>query len=377
MLPTLALALALIAQSPAGTPPPQIDPPPVDEAALAQRLLEMTKPQPGERAVVLYDPAYYPGITAKLRAALQERGVNSYAFVEETTEMLDGYVRDEQAQRRREDEVVATLLPVFRASQIFYWMPLRNYAGDMRWERLVKDSNVRSVHFHWLLFFPGSRTPEEIVTSSRDIERRALEVDLPDHARRQERLAAALRGQRVRVTTAAGTDVQFDVARDEWIHFGNGDASRAAAARGRSVRDRQQELPVGMFVFTPDARTVDGIIHAPSIIQSGEVVKDARIRLRRGSIAELSGTGADWIRERAGVIGPEGDKIGAVSINTNPVATPSGIIITMGSNWEEAEPKRMNKPKRIRRMSIPLRDATLTAGGRTIVRDGRILWDEF
>ena len=256
-------------------------------------------------------------------------------------------------------------------------MPLRDYAGDMRWERLVAESAVRSVHFHWLLWFPGERTPEEILTSSRDIERRALRVDLVDHARRQERLAAALRGQKIRITTPGGTDLTMDVARDEWFHFGNGDASRERAARARSVRDRQMELPVGMFVFTPDADTVEGTILAPAILQAGDVVKDTLLRMRRGRLVDMSGTGTDWIRERIGIIGPDGDKFGHISLNTNPEALPDGVGIGLGSNWEEAEPRRRNRPTRIRRMNVRLRDATLTAGGRTIVKDGRILWDGF
>lgn len=371
---TLTLACALVSVSAAQ--PPALDPPPVDEAALVERLVDMAKPQPGERAVLLYDPTYYPGIATRLRDLLSARGVNTYALVEETPAMIEAYAGDEVAQRKREQEVVDTLRPVFAAADIFYWMPLREYAGDMRWERLVAETRVRSVHFHWLLWFPGERTPEEILTSSREIERKALEVDLADHARRQRRLAEALRGRELRVTTPAGTDLVFDVAPDEWIHFGDGDASRERAVQARSVRDREMELPVGMFLFTPDAETMEGTLVAPAIVQAGEAVKDVRLRIRRGRIAEMSGTGADWIRERIGVIGPDGDKLGCVSLGTNPAGAPEGVGIAFGSNWEEAEPRRQNQPKRIRRMNVRLRDATLTAGDRTIVRDGRILWEE-
>lgn len=375
-MPRHALAALVVAPLFCAQVPPEPEPPPVDEAALVRRLVDMAKPQAGEQAILLYDPTYYPGITTALRDALSERGVHSYALVEETAAMLASYVGDEEQQPKREQQVVETLLPLFQAADIFYWMPVRRYAGDARWERLVADSRVRSVHFHWLLDFPGERTPEEILASSRDIERRALQVDLVDHARRQLRLAAALKGQRIRIRTPAGTDLAMDVAPDEWFHLGDGNASRERAAEARSVRDRQQELPVGMFVFVPDADTVEGTLVAPAVMQAGTAVKDARVRLERGRIADLSGTGADWIRERAALIGPDGDKFDSLALNTNPLGAPNGLVIALGSNWEEAEPRRRNRPTRIRRISVRLADATLTAGARTIVQDGRILWDQ-
>jgi hypothetical protein len=290
--------------------------------------------------------------------------------------MIASHAENEPEQKSREEDAVATLGPVFEASDIFYWLPVREYAGDMRWERLVAQSRVRSVHFHWMLPFPGTRTPETILANSRELERAALAVDLADHARRQRRLAAALVGRKLRITTPGGTDLVMDVARDEWFHFGDGDASRARAATARSVRDREMELPVGMLVFVPDARSVAGTLLAPAVFQAGDAVKDARLRLRAGRVAEMSGFGSDWIRERIGVIGPDGDKFAAVFLNTNPEREPDGIGIEIGSNWEVAEPRRLNRPKRIRRMSVRLRDATLTVDGRALVRDGRILWHE-
>ncbi len=46
----LHLLIALTAATLAQDPAPRIDPPPVNEAALAARLLDMTKPSRGERS---------------------------------------------------------------------------------------------------------------------------------------------------------------------------------------------------------------------------------------------------------------------------------------------------------------------------------------
>lgn len=57
----LALGFTLGGVITARSPTDTIDPPPVNETALAARLFEMTRPEPGERALIVYDPTYYPG----------------------------------------------------------------------------------------------------------------------------------------------------------------------------------------------------------------------------------------------------------------------------------------------------------------------------
>jgi hypothetical protein len=49
-----------------------------------------------------------------------------------------------------------------------------------------------------------------------------------------------------------------------------------------------------------------------------------------------------------------------------------GMTIEIGSNWENGG---RNRAKGASRLSIRLPDATLTAGGRTLVENGAILWD--
>ena len=374
-LAVLMVTLIVAAPQPGGTPASApVDPPPVDEAALATRLFEMTRPTAGERAIIVHDPTYYPGITRRLREALHARGVQTYLLVEDSPEMIDTYLNSSADGERRENDIVQALRPLFKAADIFYWMPTRGYGDDLRWERLVADSRVRSVHFHWLLRFPGERSAAEIVENSRATERRSLDVDLADHARRQRMLADVIRGTSLRITTPGGTDLTVRVPKDQWFHFGDGDASKARAATARSIRDRQIELPVGMFVMVPDAGRVQGTIAAAAIYQAGDQVAGAVFRLNSGRVVDFRATtGEDWIRGRMRDVGPDGDLIGSILTNTNPLIPGNGLVIDIGSNWENGG---RNRAKGMRRMTIRLTDATVTADGRAVMRDGRILWEE-
>lgn len=355
---------AVAAQSP-------VDPPPVNEQALAERLFAMVAPMAGERAIIVHDPTYYPGVTSRLRDSLHRAGVHTYLLVEDSPEMIARYLGDRDAARRREADVIAALRPLFRAADIFYWMPTRGYADDLRWERLVAESRVRSVHFHWMLRFPGTRTPADIESQSRTAERRSLGVDLVEHARFQRQLVEALRGQAVRITTPGGTDLTIDVRPDQWFHTGDGDMSRGRAAHARSIRDRQQELPVGMFNFVPESKRVTGVIVAPAIYQAGDRVRDARITLRSGRVTLVEATeGEAWIRQRMRDVGPDGDLIGTVFINTHPLNDHEGVVIDIGSNWENGG---RNRAEGMRRMTIRLPDATVSTPHGPIMRDGVLL----
>ena len=366
----LAITALLRAPAAAQAVADPIDPPPVNEEALAKRLFEMVSPAPGERAVIVHDPTYYPGITRRLRESLHGHGIHTYLIVEDSPAMMAKYLGDPVASKQREQDVISSLLPLFRSADIFYWMPTRGYASDLRWERLVEKSRVRSVHFHWLLRFPGSRTPEEIETASRTVERRSLGIDLAAHARAQRDLAAALRGQRIRITTPAGTDLVVDVSSDQWFHLGDGDMSRARARAARSVRDRQMELPVGMFNFIPDAKRVSGVLVAPAISQAETQVRDLRLELRRGRVVGAAAAeGESWIRQRMRDVGPDGDLIGTVSINTHPLTDHAGVLIDIGANWENGG---KNRAEGMRRMTITLSDATITTAAGTLMRDGRL-----
>lgn len=364
---------ALVASSALQPSATVIDPPAIDEAALVTRLVSMTQPTRGERAIIVFDPTYYPGITNGLRDELNRRGVDTYVLVEDSQEMIRSYIEDDAAHDRREAEVIETLRPLFTRADIFYWMPARGYVDDLRWEQLVEQSRVRSVHFHWFLPYPGERSNDRIVEDTPAQVRRCLKVDFAAHARRQELLAAALRGRALRITTPAGTDIRVDVPNDQWFHRGDGDASKARAAQARSIRDRQMELPVGLFNFLPDADSFTGTLLAPEVPRAGNDVRDVRMTFRKGRVDGLSaGNGADRVRETFREIGPDGDLVATVWLNTNPHNPRPGITIEIGSNWENGG---RNRAKGASRLSIRLADATLTADGRALVENGAILWD--
>ena len=186
-------------------------------------------------------------------------------------------------------------------------------------------------------------------------------------------MAAAMRGRTLRITTPAGTDLIVGVPDDQWFHLGNGDASRDRAARARSIRDREIELPVGMFNFVPHAPRVEGVLVADTILRAGPDVRGARLVLRRGRVVQAEAReGLESIHRAFRRIGPDGEKVATVWLDTHPLTERYGLRVELGSNWENGG---RNRATGARRLAIALPDATVTADGVAILKDGRILWE--
>ena len=346
--------------------------PPLDEERFVARLVEMPKPKAGERAILVYDPGYYPGITMRLRDELHKRGVQTYLLVEDSAEMIRMDDSEAEPPLPRERDVVAALTPLFQSVQIFYWMPERAYVGDLRWERVLGASKARGVHFHWMLPFPGGRTAEQVAKETATKTQQCLDVDLVAHAKLQQRLAKAIRGQTLHITTEGGTDLRVRVPRDQWIHFGDGDISAEKAAVARSIRDRSIELPVGMFAFIPDPAGFQGTVASKDVQRAGPNVNQGRFTFDRGRISKIEPDGIQTaVRAEAKRIGPDGDKVSVLWLNTNPFIQ-TGVQFDVGSNWENGA---TNRATRMRRMALRLPDASVWAGDRLVMRAGVWLWD--
>lgn len=226
----------------------------MDEAALSTRLADMTRPGRGERAIILYDPTYYPGITTRLREELHRRGVFTYVLVEETPAIIESYADDETRHARQELDAIEALTPLFARADIFYWMPTRGYVDDLRWERLVE---------------------------------RMLVTD--------------------------------------------------------------------------------------TIPRAGADVRGARLVLRRGRVVGAEAReGLESIHRAFRRVGPDGEKVATVWLNTHPLTERYGLRVELGSNWENGG---RNRTTGARRLAIALPVATVTADGVAILKDGRILWE--
>ncbi len=175
------------------------------------------------------------------------------------------------------------------------------------------------------------------------------------------------------------------VPADAWFHKNDGDMSPARAASARGVRDREMEFPSGALRFFPDPDSVEGRLvvrrvptpegPAEGVTLDFEGGRARRVSAAKGEAAFLK----EWRQ-----IGGDIDRVGEVVLGTNPLLVarvPSGdlpyfgygagaVRISMGDNWESGGSIRTTAGKN---WWLLLGDASLQAGGRTLILEGRLI----
>jgi hypothetical protein len=379
----LACALALSTQAPdAGSKTL----PPIDFGRWARFIVrDFFAVQPYEKVVLMADPSYYPELLDAIRAELLEAKA-----VELGTILFDG--RDVAARRtavrpRASDpeykrQSTEAMRRLYEQADVFMWLPYRYGVGSERgdWrplEHLLEGTNVRGLHFHWVQGL-GVLTQGEVDELSR-LYAEALDIDYAALSAHQDRMIRQLRGQRLRITTPIGTDLQLRITEQSWIHRNDGRMDRERAAQALSVRDRQMELPAGALRFIPDVDFAEGQLVVPRW-GGGEGVT---FELREGRVLAVTArTGEDRVLKAwAGETGDK-DRVAELVIGMNPRLPSLGpggrppyygygagvLRVALGDNWESGGRNRSSLEA-----WFYITDATIVAGETTVVKDGRIV----
>jgi hypothetical protein len=179
-------------------------------------------------------------------------------------------------------------------------------------------------------------------------QRAVIETDYQSLAAVQQKFAAALRTGEVHVTSPSGTDLRFRTA-DRPVSFGDGDASRARAARGVVLIDKEIEIPSGAIRVAPLEESVEGVIAFPPSQWDGRAVDGLKLRFARGRVVEVTAaSGREAVEAEMKNAGDAGRAFREFALGFNPLlAVPergpwipyygygSGVVrLSLGDNSE-------------------------------------------
>lgn len=350
----------------------------LDHAALADRIVQQMRLQPGEKVLLMAHPGEFEPLIPLLRqAVVRAGGVDLGCW-----QVFGAASSGAEASR-------SALIPLLRNVDLAVMLPGAapsdpEYAAM---QEVLREGRGRTIHFHWSLGgapsaypVPGHAVPSQDVIDS-TYQRAVLQSDCKAIGEVQRRFAAAMRAGEVRVTTPAGTDLRFRIG-DRPVTFQDGDASAAHAREARVLIDREVEIPCGAVRVAPLEETVEGTIAFPPGLWNGREVEGLVFRFAKGRIVEVrADSGQDAAEAELKEGGDAARSFRELALGFNPeLAVPesapwipyygygAGVVrLSLGDN-SELGGKVTGGYVRWNLFT----DATVIAGGQVWVRDGKL-----
>ena len=265
-----------------------------DYPAIADRLTQQLRLQPGEKVLIVAMPGLFEDLVPHLRHAVMKAGGVDLGVIDVLREPVPAgfdlalLQRSAAASRTAykamlRDVDVAIMMPgAVPAHPVYAAMQDR-----------LRDGKGRTVHFHWLengspYPLPGQPLPLRHVIDA-TYQRALLGTDYEALGAMTRRAETAMRGGVVRVTTPLGTNLQFRIGTRP-VNRQDGDASAARTNTGVILIDRELELPAGVVRVAPLSDTVEGTIAFPPSQWDGQAVEGLKVRFERGQAVNVTAT---------------------------------------------------------------------------------------
>ncbi len=300
-----------------------------DYAAMARTMVRQLALEPGEKVMSIAHPGLFEDLIPYIRYEVIRAGGIDLGVMnvlrEPWPESFDASLVAKGASDARahyktmfRDVDAAIMMPGATTSHPAY-LAMQDWLKDDLKERRGR----RTVHFHWVengsaYELPGQPLPPRYAIDAL-YQRALLETDYAALTARQRALADALRQGEVHLTSPAGTDLRFRIG-DRPVNLQDGDASRARAARGGVLIDKEIELPAGVVRVAPIEESVEGVIAFPPSQWDGRPVDGLKLRFARGRVVEITAArGREAVEAEMQKAGDAGRAFREFALGMNPL----------------------------------------------------------
>jgi len=337
----------------------------------ARRIADALKLAAGETVLLKADSRIFTGLIPPLQNVIQASGARIIVII--------------PAESDDSNENVSTVRQLFNQADVFIWLPEihqgNRAAVALALNEWLDGRRGRAVHFHWnsgsypigFTDLPSEDFIDRIYLAALDVSPQELEV-------RHRHAASLLRSGVVRVTTPEGTDISFEVG-DRPFCSQIGDASRERMQWARIRIDRDIELPAGVLRVAPIETSANGSVFLPVWRPLRTQGRNLMLRFLDGHVA-IQGVNADKIDQELTASGGDARMFREFALGFNPALQilpeapfiayygyGAGIVrLSLGDNEEMGGANRGGGV-----YWNFLHNATVTAGAKTLVEDGKLL----
>jgi hypothetical protein len=339
----------------------------------AIRITDALQLGPGEKVLLKLDTRDFTNLVPPLQKVIRASGahISGVILAEETN-----------ADDRKE---LKSLRALFNRADVFIWLPEVQQGNRPALAQALNEwldaGRGRAVHFHWnggsypvgFLPLPVQDFIDRMYLAALDVPRGRLEEQ-------HQAAIPILRSGRVRVTTPEGTDISFEVG-DRPFCSQVGDATRSRMEFARTRIDRDIELPAGVLRVAPIEMSANGSVFLPVWRPIRTEGRNLVLHFAHGHVT-IEGLNADKIDQELTAAGGDARRFREFALGFNPALKlvpeapfiayygyGAGVVrLSLGDSEEMGGANRGGGV-----YWNFIHNATVTAGNRTLVKDGNLL----
>ncbi len=319
--PVLLTVLLLSCQKKAAETAPHSSSFALDQESIAEKLMERSNLQPGERVVMIGLPGEFDSLVFKLADKISARGAVYLGTVSVDSASWPADWKTEfttTLNRKNQAEMSGLLADVDLGIMLPGASP--DHAPYAAMQEVLRKGKGRTIHFHWVGAYDFSTRPIPVDSNVSKLYQKALlETDYQGVSAIMEKFDSAVRMGEVTITTPAGTNLHFKVG-DRPVTKQNGDASLTRTKRARNLIDREIELPAGAIRVAPLEETVEGTIAFPDAQWNGQPAEGLVLTFKKGKVKDIrASAGAEAVKAELDKAGQAGYAFRELALGFNPL----------------------------------------------------------
>lgn len=325
MFGTILLSCVIGCQSPESSLPaknPYPAPSYLDMKKLAQVLIERADLQVGEKVVCVAEPNRFYTIIPALVEEIEKRKaiyLGTFSVTDEKPkEWTTEFVKAAPIDRTQFEALVGYVSEVDLGIMLPGATP--DHIPYAAIQEVLNLGKGRTIHFHWAGAYDLAGHLRENTRLIDSIYQYAiLKTDYDVLAARQEALEDAMRGADIRVTTADGTNIKFQIGNRPFTRQ-DGDASAVRASQALNLIDREVEIPAGAIRVAPIEESVNGKIVFPTSYWSDSQVDSLVLIFEKGQVIKVeAANGRDAVIAEMEKAGYAGESFREFALGMNPL----------------------------------------------------------
>ncbi len=366
--------------------------PGIDNAAIARRLVRDTlQVKKGEKVMLFGDPVNYPELVEAVRLEIRKAGAfDGPIFLASSPRLARATYEELPVEFLSQGTTLFAdtlnlhdaylILPTVGGPDVLKGLSEAKIAAVRKADEADFQAVMRFRGRALVFNLPSPETARFFGADHAALTRvfvDAIDIDYAKLRAQQDDLERLLRKAEVHITAPDGTDLWFRTG-ERPVQRNDGDASAARRAKAQVLGQRVTSLPAGSFACTGIETSARGKIRTPFVYLRGNKVEDIEGEFEQGKLLRLKAAKNDeLLQEVFAKAGGDKDRFASISFGMNPKIQPlpgsdfrpllaSGVVfVSVGDNRALGGQNKSDFG-----FSFRLEKATVTVGGKTILRDG-------